>query len=351
MKKIIIGGNFGDTPKRSSIVDKIARLLTGGECINGGTMAELKAIDIKAYDLVIWMGNISNDEEKYYPRKKIGATLICSKLLHDDVTDVDAVSRIFTMNANAVIAIDTTEKPFSFKLIDALGNVHANTAILYDVVMGIESIAYFQYAESKRIGTLQLAPYPIDIKQFDNIRDIENLVSINRGVAQHSEEMGGRYFGNTSTRCSKMFPSSRVNKDVVLVSRRNIDKERLEVSDLVLVSTDEDTGKVLYSGENKPSVDTPIQLEIYKKFPEINFMIHGHYYIYDAPFTENHFPCGDMGEVKEITDIISKNPHYDMGIINLKNHGFLMYASTIEELKKLCEKSIYIKRKIGKELI
>lgn len=31
--------------------------------------------------------------------------------------------------------------------------------------------------------------------------------------------------------------------------------------------------KVYYCGENKPSVDTPIQLRLYEKLPNINYMI------------------------------------------------------------------------------
>jgi hypothetical protein len=45
-----------------------------------------------------------------------------------------------------------------------------------------------------------------------------------------------------------------------------------------------------YYGNKKPSVDTPVQLMIYQNAPAINYMIHGHYYVYGAPFTKSFYP-------------------------------------------------------------
>lgn len=60
---------------------------------------------------------------------------------------------------------------------------------------------------------------------------------------------GGRYFGNCSTRCEKMFPSDRHGKKY-LVSKRNVDKSRITIDDLVLVNLNGDI--VEYNGVNKP---------------------------------------------------------------------------------------------------
>lgn len=81
-------------------------------------------------------------------------------------------------------------------------------------------------------------------------------------------------------------------------------------------------------------------------------MIHGHYYIYGAPFTGNFCPCGDLREYDELAKIIALNyDSYAMGAINLLNHGFLLYSSTIQEMKELAEKSIFVRRNIGNEPI
>ena len=40
-----------------------------------------------------------------------------------------------------------------------------------------------------------------------------------------------------------------------------------------------------------------------------------------------------------------------MGAINLRNHGFLLYSSTIDQMEQLFEKSIFVERRMGKEQI
>ena len=59
--------------------------------------------------------------------KKRGSVLIVTKRMRSDTTEIDALSRIFKFGGNAVICISavgaTGLTRFSFKLIDALGNV------------------------------------------------------------------------------------------------------------------------------------------------------------------------------------------------------------------------------------
>jgi hypothetical protein len=119
----------------------------------------------------------------------------------------------------------------------------------------------------------------------------------------------------------KMFPSTRY-----FFSRRDVDKNRLTVNDMVLVSDS------TYYGTHKPSVDTPIQIELYKKCPHIFYFIHGHAHVPNQPTTSEYYPCGDLREVPGILQLID---HNRFGIINLKNHGFLIYADSIEHLKAM----------------
>ena len=83
------------------------------------------------------------------------------------------------------------------------------------------------------------------------------------------------------------------------MSRRNVDKRYIEQEAFVPCYMD-DTGNVLYYGPYKPSVDTPIQVRLYKYFPRINYMLHSHVYVKGAPFTSKAIPCGGIQEVTEI---------------------------------------------------
>jgi len=348
-KILLVGGDFGENPRKSGVVEKIAATREINY-FNGGTIEDLKKIDLKPYDVILWMPNISNDEEKYYPKKPLGSVLIVTKVLRDENSELEAISRIFRMSANAVITIDKKPKYFSFKAIDALGNCWGQSDNPKDVIQFCRWI-WACYGSVERIGSEEIQN---EEEGGEYMRDSENLnifMAINHRIADKAQSMGGRYFGNCSTRCDKLFPSARVGNNLILVSPRNIDKGSIFAWDMVSVEM-AFFKKVKYYGNKKPSVDTPVQLMIYQNAPRINYMIHGHYYIYGAPFTQSFYPCGDLREYKELAPIIASTYNkYTMGAINLNNHGFLLYSSNLEEMKELAEKSIFIKRSIGDEPI
>ena len=88
-------------------------------------------------------------------------------------------------------------------------------------------------------------------------------------------------------------------------------------------------GNVNYYGDKKPSVDTPIQLELYANLPNINYIIHTHCYVKNAPFTNLALPCGAVEEAQQILQQI-KNKNADFVAINLKNHGCVVMSKTIK---------------------
>jgi hypothetical protein len=114
------------------------------------------------------------------------------------------------------------------------------------------------------------------------------------------------------------------------VSQRNVDKQALTVKNLVPVKYIDD--RICYCGENKPSVDTPIQVKLYEKLPYINYMIHSHCYIKNAPFTKRCIPCGGLEEVDEIMEVIENSVcgkdilYFE---INLKGHGSIVMANRL----------------------
>jgi hypothetical protein len=348
MKKMIVGGDFKTLSKVSSVVTKIAYFLAGEEnsenrqtnlkLFNGGKPEDLENISVAGNDLIIWMPNIDNEVAKHYPKKDVGSVLICSKVLRDNRDELDAITRIFKMNGNAVIAIIPGEK-FTFKLIDALGNVWYNGKSIMELVDAIWRI----YAWTKASIRTRTEKGEFNNYRIDSV-NLVKLAELNKIVADKFEVSCGRFFGNSSTRCAKLYPSGH-NADYLFVSARNIDKKRISNEDFVPVKYHE--GKIIYRGDRKPSVDTPIQASLYNKFPNIKYMIHGHSYIKGYPYTDNYFPCGDVREAHEVTNFITG----DYGCVNLKNHGFLLYANSIENLEKLVNEIEFIERKLGDELI
>ena len=357
MKVLIVGGNFANEQslvKPSGVITKISNcfheMRAFPRCIqtttvNGGLMAELpKEI---SEDVAIWMPNITNEEEKQYPKKATGTILICSKVMRDGYTKMNAISRIFKMHGNAVIAITSElveEKPhYHFELIDALGNVWCNTTEIPLLVAGIMSFVAFTKS-AKRIRTTHKEDgfmlHRVSEYFLSNKDNIDKLLETNRKLQKHiMTSCGNRFFGNVSTRCQSLFPSARLYgtyMEGMFVSPRNSNKESIVSEDMVLYTK----GDMYCGGAGKPSVDSPAQFRIYERMPNINFMIHGHALI-DVPgalTTKEYKLCGDVNEVDEITSIIDLevNSFY----INLMGHGFLIGANNAGQLDRMVDNII-----------
>lgn len=325
-RALVVGGNFGDIPKKSMVADQISFSLNSEfgyndniKTVNGGTIEDLPFL-IDQYDLTIWMPSIGNHIEKKYPVKKLGSVLICSKVVREDTAYIDSVARIFKMHGNAVIEIRCQDK-FHFTLIDALMNIWYRGTDLFALSKKIKEF-YDWTKSSERVETVKIPN-----------RGCDDFLEINsKFIDKYNLQIGDRFFGNVSTRCRAFFPSSRLHYGI-LVSARNSDKRILSKEDMVLCFYNVE-GKIEYFGDKKPSVDTPIQMKIYDE-TDFNYIIHGHAYIKSAKTTKNYFPCGDLREANEIISLI-KNKSIG-SFINIKNHGFIIFSRTVLWLRLLLE--------------
>ena len=60
MIPLLIGGDFGNAPKSSTVIDKIAENFAASTVINGGSIEDLENIRVSSYDFIFWAPNISN---------------------------------------------------------------------------------------------------------------------------------------------------------------------------------------------------------------------------------------------------------------------------------------------------
>ena len=309
---------------------KLAAELGVDSVINGGSVDRLPT-DVTGHDLVVWMPDVPNDEEKAYPTKSQGSILVCSKVMRDGYTKAQAVARIFAMHGNAVIRIQAGTRPFGFILTDALGNNWAMTTSIADLADGIRRLTDWTLG-GKRVGARATdrarvhARSPIEAGG----EDLDRLIACTRDLADRIENgIGSRYFGNVATRCQQLFPGMAGGVGM-LVSPRNSDKRRIEAADMAFAL--KGIEGVEYHGK-KPSVDAPVQLELFEARPDINFFVHGHAYVVGAPLTEHYYPCGDLREVPDILALMD-GPR---GIINLRNHGFLAFSDSIDALRDMTD--------------
>jgi ribulose-5-phosphate 4-epimerase/fuculose-1-phosphate aldolase len=157
-----------------------------------------------------------------------------------------------------------------------------------------------------------------------------------------------------SFRCQNGFPSFRGEDGIIFVSKRNVDKSDISAASFVPTYLDENMN-TRYFGDAKPSVDTPVQLRLYKLFPWANYMLHAHCYVdtrgilgTEMKFTSEPIPCGAIEEVSEIynlipkliTDVPGTVDMYNRNAprllaINLAGHGCILIAKDIEIFKVL----------------
>jgi len=322
----IVGGTFDNNGgKPSHIVSEMMRILEI-HGMNGGDVSALNAVDFKYASPLIWMPNISNDEDKILPSLKVKyphMLLVQSKVVSKgNYTDADIVGRLLKSHSLLGIVIEKKPRGYKFKVLDPLGNIHCSTYDLEVLCRTLknrtEQIKKMTRVASKRIGP---------VNEF-TIED--DFISIVQGLGDQFATFvnainPNRLLGNASTRCSVGFPAVRDNERL-FVSKRNVDKQTLSSEDFVEVTTTEEG--VEFYGDNKPSVDTPIQLLLMYFYPNIKYMVHGHVYVKGAPMTENKIPCGFLDEVSDvmavIPDLESKN-----FVVNLRGHGCLIACSDL----------------------
>lgn len=327
MRKTLIVGGDTTVGNNSNIINKIAQYIDGPITIFNGV---LPTTPILNQDLILWMPHIDNEESKNYPKKKQGSVLICSKVMREGYTHIDSISRIFKMGANAVIEIYKVGfNKYEFELRDALNNRWGErTDDLEDLVSFIDEFYTWTKGSIRKSLNHSIFLEP----QLVNIPEVKEFLKVNEKLSlKVADHCGNRFFGNYSTRCTSLFPNIKARYDWYFFSGRNTSKQVIDIDDMVGCTIE------AYVGNNKPSVDAPIQLEIYKQFPNLKYMIHGHAHIKDRVMTQNYFPCGDLREVDEVVKLI------DRGIrqINLKNHGFLFVAESLDEIKKYADTNLF----------
>lgn len=329
---MIVGGTFdNEGGKRSTIVKQMAEHLNIMS-INGGTLKSLD-VNLSSIKTLIWMPNIHNDEDKILPTIKAKyphILLVQSKrITNNNYTPADVVGRLLKSRSLLGICFEINSKNnYKFKVLDPLGNVYCDTRNLEklcDTLRDrIEDIQGMTRVPSECIGPAR--KFCIEKEFIDVVKKFGEQFSTFVNAVNPN-----RLLGNASTRCASGFPAIK-NEGKVFVSRRNVDKTLLTSDDFVEVRIGD--RRINYLGDNKPSVDTPIQAFLFEYFPDIKYMIHGHVYVEGAPMTKNKIPCGYLEEIEEIIDVVNC-PNTKEFSVNLLGHGCLIACNDLSYFDKV----------------
>lgn len=341
---LIVGGTFSENQpyKQSNYIWKFSQcfknLVPHCEIQNAGSKLQLEETinKIHNYDVVIWFPNIPNTWPKYIreiKQRNPKCILVSSKRNNNEYDFMEVIARALQTKSNLIVEFSKKEKILA-NIFDPLGNCFGNqldnpTNLAIRLFCRIQQLLSFTRQGSSEIDN----PF---MRCCDN--DIEEFLKICSEYAKVFHKLihgvnNSRFLGNISFRCEKGFPSFKKQR-CVFVSKRNIDKREISKDGFVPVKLKSTKTQIQYWGEHKPSVDTPIQLRLYKYFHKISMMLHSHVYISDAPMTDEVIPCGALEEFPEIMRKIS-NPDLESFQINLKGHGSIVAGNCIEHFQDI----------------
>jgi len=347
-RMMLVGGNFevnfGKDSKRSKFINKmVTGIYNLGllqkynlelDWFNGGSIERLKELLDRTvnYDIVIWIPRVDNSEEKIRNVKEVNprTILINSKVNNGRYTFMELIKKSLDQKANLTIEMNTSKKPFEMMIFDPLANSYYDGDCIECLVKNLIQRARFLSDITRKGSTRLEGEYEVPNQEafFKFVKESgEVFHNIIEPVATT------RFLGNSSFRCEKGFPSFRDEDGIIFMSRRNIDKRFIGQDGFVPTKLNIE-GKVMYYGDHKPSVDTPIQLELYKAFPKINYMIHAHVYVEGGVFTDITVPCGAIEEVSEIFEV-AEDTMTTFEVINLKGHGCIIMAEKVADMAKV----------------
>jgi len=299
------------------------------EGVNGGNLDELK-LDFSQIPALLWIPNIDNSEDKILPRIKAQnrtMLLISSKrCVENRYRESDVVGRLLKTRSNLGIMIEKEDR-YRFKLLDPLGNIFCNTVDVGELCQSLKQRVEFLLSRTRSSSlkhgerkAFSISPGFIEAVRLYGDRFAEYVNAINPN----------RFLGNAATRCSYGFPAHKCGNRI-FVSRRDVDKQGISENDFVeidaLVGTE--GPQIAYWGDQKPSVDAPIQILLFNQYPNVNYIIHGHVYVKDAPMTENKMPCGALEEFGEILRVLPDSSSANFAV-NLRGHGCLILAKDLD---------------------
>jgi len=351
MKIHIVAGTFNDNGgKPSGWAAKLATAINQEHNVivnNGGKWDSLLGIflGLSPGEMVVWLADVPNDKPKIVEQIKQrhpNIFLVTSKRNLDNKYSLqDLVARALSIKSNLFIEFTGDKNNVLSTILDPLGNAYAYkesniTRVAEVLTKRLRALRAFRRMGSLCLGDAITVPQSDEISEFMSIikEQAEKFHIIIHGV--NTERM----LGNASFRCARGFPSFRtaaIDKQI-FVSRRNIDKRSISPEEFVAVrwisNSWEDVG-VGYYGPHKPSVDTPVQLKLYNRFYNVNYMLHSHTYIEGAPMTNDYIPCG---AIEEVTQICETNDYdYDRTnfCVNVRGHGSIVFADKPSFLKDI----------------
>lgn len=330
MKSLFVGGIFDVYVGQANPLDGALHkaMNPDGDYLNGGNISVLlsELERMQDYQRVYWFARTPTNEGLVKQvKRRNGNVLLVNGIENDSMSFAELMQ--YGLDTRSNLIVEKTDK--GARILDPLANMYLDfnkDMNLVGRVLNKRLSELENYTRERSSEVTGERAVPDDKEFFEAIR--EHAGRFHEFVHENIKEEG-RFLGNASFRCESGFPSFR-GEGVVYVSRRNVDKMGISAADFVPVMNEL---PLRYYGKQKPSVDAPIQVRLYSYYPNVKYMLHGHVYLDDAPFTEKIVPCGSLEEVEEIVRL-HPNRNESNFRVNLLGHGSIVFANNVNELKK-----------------
>jgi len=347
MKILLVGGTFNDeSGKPSGVIRKMNYFLRENkhicDCCNGGYFNHLdniaKTVTVCDYDVVMWMPNIPNDKGKELRNIKAinqKVLLVTSKRNTYvngayEYTLPEMVNHALGVKANLFIEFCKGEDgAVRSALYDPLAVEYCSMTdnISYLMTSLCERLEFLKNGVTRQSSILSVPDEPMVVPdKRDFFEYVKTVAERFHELIQPPKEVT-RFLGNSSFRCDKGFPSFR-HDNLIFVSKRNINKRYIGHDGFVPVELKD--GQLYCYAKHKPSVDSPIQVRLFDFFENINYMVHAHVYVENAPMTDYPIPCGAIEEVKEVIKAMKGDYKATRLAVNLRGHGCLVGGYTMD---------------------
>ncbi len=334
MKTLIVAGTWDlNGGKKSGLMEKLYlewKKYTKEEdivYINGGNYNELDNImeTLKNYDVIFWMAYIPNDlKTKTIKSYNPYALVIGSKRNDNNESFVTILNKALLKRENLTIEFSKNINKFEMLVFDPLGTLWFQGSDIDKCVYSIYKRVEFLLT-TKRDHVHKANKENILLKNDEFFEYVRLCADIFQKTIEHAPGVT-RFLGNASYR----------DKKYIYMSERDVDKTLIDKTHFITTYLKD--GKAFYLGDKKPSKDTIVQLNLYEKLKRINYIVHSHCYIKDAPFTNIPVPCGALDEIDEVLEVIkdkyNDNFNLDYYGINLKGHGCLIMGNNLSVMKK-----------------
>lgn len=331
MKWLLIWWNFNtDNGKESRVFSTLTQAMSFPWCdidiLNWWSLNQIEQIskNLQQYAFALWFANIDNSIPKSITNVKVihpKLTLITSKRnivepgRDENYNFQELVRRQLENKSNLGVEFQRYQSTYNARIFDALWNIYSERnedmkEVGKLISSRIRQLTTFTRVWSEQIWT-SLNP-PREHMFIQIVRDFAQKIT-NFTTVETTRFLWNASFRDTS------------REDTIFVSKRNTNKKDIWLHNFVGVDLQQ-RDKVGYYGEQKPSVDTPIQKDLLRYYKNINYILHSHVYIQWAPFTNTPIPCWALEEFEEIRNLYPDRNCENFSV-NLKWHGCLLFGN------------------------